>query len=136
VNPLRRRRQVAAGHLGAAYRSFRSAVDALEEAKASLVSAAPTGRRAGGPLAEALAGFEEGLAAARRAMDGWRVPETEEAWLACSAGLLEVGRRADRLRLMEEAPEAYEQLYGMLGDLIEPLEAFDLAAARFRQLGE
>ena len=88
----------------------------------------------GTPLAEALAGFEEGLREAEGEMPQWRVLEVEDAWLLCLEALEESGRRAARLRL-GDVPDGYEQLYGSLGDLMEPLEAFARALARFRELG-
>jgi hypothetical protein len=114
--------------------AFRSTLTLVEEAKRRLAAAAPAGRSAGVPLAEALAGFEEGLLAARSTMDGWRAAEVEEVWSGCSAALDESSLRAGRLRL-GQPPEGYEQLYGTLGDLMDPLEAFARALDRFRALG-
>lgn len=88
----------------------------------------------GMPLADALAGFEEHLLGATRAMPAWRTAEVEEVWQLCAAGLRESSRRAEALRL-GEAPSGYEQLYTVLAELMEPLEAFAAAAARFRGLG-
>jgi hypothetical protein len=106
----------------------------VEEAKRGLVAAAPAGRSAGIPLAEALAAFEQGLDEAAASMSPWRRPEVIEAWDACMMGLEEAGRRAERLRL-GDPPEGYEQLYGELEDLMEPLDAFAGAFERFRKLG-
>ena len=106
----------------------------MEEAKASLAAAAPGGRAPGVPLAQALAEFELGLAEVARVMPAWRTTEVEDVWLGCSAALREASRRGEALRL-GEPPEAYEQLYGVLGDLMEPLEAFAFALDRFRDLG-
>jgi hypothetical protein len=132
---FRRRRSVAVSpELLEAFASFRQAVDAVEEAKRRLASAAPGGRTPGIPLVEALAGFEEGLRDAAGEMPGWRRAEVEDVWLACAAALEESGRRAARLRL-GDVPEGYEQLYGTLGDLMDPLVAFGEAVERFRELG-
>src|SRR5436309_2337850 len=107
---------------------------AVEEAEQSLASAAPGGRSAGVPLAEALAGFERCLREASASMASWRRPELEASWNACRQGLDEADRRAERFRL-GEAPGGYEELYGELGDLIDPLDAFASAVERFRELG-
>jgi hypothetical protein len=109
-------------------------VNLVEEAKRRLAGAAPGGRSAGVPLAEALLGFEEGLRAATEAMADWGVAELEDVWEACSAGLDESLRRAERLRL-GEVPVGYEQLYGSLADLMDPFESFALALQRFRSVG-
>jgi hypothetical protein len=130
----RRRSAPVPAELRDAFASFRRTVDVVEEAKRGLASAAPGGRTPGTPLAEALARFEEGLREATGHMPRWRVPEVQETWLLCLEALEESGRRAARFRL-GDVPEGYEQLYGSLGDLMEPLEAFARALARFRELG-
>jgi len=105
----------------------------VERAKASLAAAALRGRAQGVPVAEALVGFEAALEEARQSMPAWRTAEVEETWLRCAAGIDEASRRAEALRL-GEAPSGYEQLYTVLGDLMEPLEAFAVALNRFRRL--
>jgi hypothetical protein len=106
----------------------------VEQAKDSLAAVAPGGRGQGVPLAEGLAGFEMSLREADGAMPAWRIPEVDEAWQPCKAALYESLRRAEALRL-GEVPAGYEQLYTVLGDLMEPLDAFATAADRFRELG-
>jgi hypothetical protein len=103
----------------------------VEEAAEALATARPSGRGPGAPPATALAGFEEGIRAARETMPEWRSSGVDDAWRACLAGLDEAGLRAERLRL-ESAPEGYEQLYGALGDLLEPLEVFAQTLERLR----
>lgn len=111
--------------------AFSAVVERVEHGKAVLVSAVPTARAEGTPLAEALHGFEEALRRARDEMHDWRTPETESSWRACSEALEEAKRRAERLRL--EAPSLdYEGLVMTLGDLIAPLDAFGDAARRLR----
>jgi hypothetical protein len=132
---FRKRRPVSVSpQLTEASVAFRRTVDAVEGAKRRLSAAAPGGRSAGVPLAEALAGFEEGLGEARAIMPGWRVPEMQDEWSGCSAAVDEVLDRAKRLRL-GAVPEGYEQLYGILGDLMDPLDAFARPFRRFRALG-
>jgi hypothetical protein len=113
---------------------YRRSVREVEAAKASLAAAAPGGRGQGVPLAQALAEFEWGLAEAGRAMNSWRTAQVEEEWQACSAALREAAGRAEALRL-GQIPQGYEQLYTVLQDLMEPLEAFAAASDRFRGLG-
>jgi hypothetical protein len=113
--------------------AFRVSVDGVEEAKGRLAAAAPGGRSRGVPLAEALAAFEVGLHETQATMAAWRIPDVEDVWNECSAALAESLRRAERLRL-GDAPDGYEQLYGTLGDLMDPLEAFASAVDRFRAL--
>jgi hypothetical protein len=114
--------------------AFREVLAAVEEAKSSLVAAAPVGRGAGIPLADALLGFESALHLAAERMPGWRVPSVGPEWEASRAALDEAARRAQDFRL-RPAPPAYEQLYGALADLLDPLDAFARARQRFRELG-
>ena len=86
------------------------------------------------PLAEALWGFESDIAEAREAMSGWRTPETEDVWAACQSALRRSASAAEALRL-GEPPDGYEELYGRLAELLEPLDAFSVAAGRIRELG-
>ena len=86
------------------------------------------------PLAEALFGFELGLAEASTGMLAWRVPEVDETWWSCREGLDEAARRAEALRL-EGSPDGYEELAGVLADLLDPLQPFAGALRRFRELG-
>jgi hypothetical protein len=130
----RRRASTVRPEVLKAFEAFQRSVDLIEDAKGGLAAAAPGGRSAGVPLAQALAGFEEGLRGASSAMPDWRVAEVEEVWSVCSAGVTESARRADRLRL-GDAPEGYEQLYGALANLMDPLEAFAAALQRFRSMG-
>src|SRR5204863_7092702 len=85
----------ANAQLHAAASAFREALEAVESAKASLVRAVRAGRAPGVPLAEALAGFEEGLAETAARMPAWRNPEIEWEWVACSAGLVAARNRAE-----------------------------------------
>ena len=84
-------------------------------------------------MAAALATFEARLQEARSDMEGWREPPTEHEWRRCAEALDEASRRAERLRL-EASPATYEELYGMLGDIMEPLEVFGTAERRLRGL--
>ena len=122
------------GDLHDAFVRFRQTVAAVEAAKESLAAAAPRGRSAGVPLAEALAGFEQGLRDASASMPGWRRAAVEKVWGSCRRALDEASRRAERFRV-GQAPEGYEALYGELGDLMEPLDAFAATLERFHELG-
>lgn len=111
--------------------AFSEVVERVEYGKAALVSAVPTARAPGTPLADALHAFELALDQARSEMGGWRTRETEDSWQACSSALDESARRAERFRL--EAPSLdYEGLVMTLGDLIAPLDAFGDAARQLR----
>jgi hypothetical protein len=124
-----RRRRTADPALGAVRETVRS----VEAAKDALASARPSRRGEGAPLAEALAGFEEWLAGAEASMAGWRTVELEGSWSACHGALVEARRRAEALRLSSSPPEGYEQLYTVLGELMDPLDAFEDALASVRR---
>jgi hypothetical protein len=128
---LKRRRIPA--ELEGAHAAFEATLARVERAKEDLVSTVPSARAPGRPLAEALADYEEGLAAATAAMPGWRRPETEEPWAACDAALGEALALADRFRL--ETPELpFDALMFALQDLMVPLDAFETAALAWRKL--
>jgi hypothetical protein len=112
---------------------FEATLVRIEEAKTELVGAVPTGR-GGRPLAEALAGFEVLLAEARESMPAWRVDSVGAEWAACLAAVDEAAKRAERLRL-DQTPRGYEELYGTLADILEPLDAFARAQDRFVDRG-
>jgi hypothetical protein len=106
----------------------------VDEAKATLLLGVPSGRSARIPLAEALAGFEQGLRDARAGMASWRMGAVEAEWTACSKALDRAAERAERLRL-EVPTDAYGELVSLLDGLLDPLDAFWAAASKFRSLG-
>lgn len=120
--------------LQAPSRAFDDVVLLLERAKAALTASVPGTRVPGRPLAEALWGFEAGLRDVRSRMDAWRSDEVEREWRTASEGLDEALERAHRLRTEGVQPEGFEGLIGVVGDLIAPLEAFERAAERFKEL--
>jgi hypothetical protein len=134
----RRGRREVAPEAAEAHEGFRATLAAVEEARATLMLGVPSGRSPRLPLAEALFGFERGLAEARGRMAGWRAKASAgpaaEAWAVCDRALEEAGRRAERLRV-EAGPEAYEELVPLLDALLEPLGAFETAAGRLRSSG-
>lgn len=106
----------------------------VEPAKAAITDVMPSTRMPGTPLPDALMEFESRLGRARPLMPGWRRPETEEVWTACDAGLAESAERARRFR--EEAPDlgGFEGLIWAVEHLMDPLDAFARAEARFDEL--
>jgi hypothetical protein len=129
----RRKASAATEELRRAWAGFRALEAKVEEAKATLLLGIPSGRRPQLPLAEALAGFELGLREASSEMGGWRLPEVESEWVACQTAVGLTLERAERLRL-EVPTDAYEELVPWLDEVLEPLEAFGRAAARFSSL--
>jgi hypothetical protein len=130
---IRRRRRLPEELEGPA-RAFDELLPALERAKAALTESVPGTRLPGRPLAETLWEFETGLREVRAGMDGWRAPEVQEQWSAASAGLDDALDHAERIRTDARAPAGFEALIGMIGDLLAPLEPFEAAADRFREL--
>lgn len=114
--------------------ALRAVVVEVEASKAAMTRTVPSTRSAGTPLAEGILELEQRLAAAQESMATWRHPELEAEWLACDAGIRESLERARRLR--EDPPElgGFEGLIWAVDQLLEPLEAFDAAAERFRTL--
>ena len=134
---IRRRRDDGpiSGDLAHAFQGFRGTLELVEDAKSALAATAPRRRTPGLPLAQALAEFEQGLARASASMGRWLLPAVDEQWAVCRSALAESAHRAEVLRL-GDAPGGYEELYGTLVDLMEPLDrAFETALYRFRELG-
>ena len=129
---LRRRRLPE--HLEAPARAFDDLLPPLERAKAALTGSVPGTRLPGRPLAETLSEFEDGLREVRDGMDAWRSPDLELEWEECSRGLDEALEFADRVRTEGVQPDGFEGLIGLIGDLLAPLDAFELASTRFREL--
>ena len=129
---LRRRRLPE--HLEAPAKAFDDLLPPLERAKAALTGSVPGTRLPGRPLAETLSEFEDGLREVREGMDAWRSADVEPEWEACSRGLDEALEFADRVRTEGVQPEGFEGLIGLIGDLLAPLDAFERASTRFREL--
>jgi hypothetical protein len=129
------RRRPLPSVLEAGRTAFRDLLPGLEDAKSALLASVPGTRLPGRPLAETLLEFEEGLREVRAGMDTWRIPEVQDAWTRASEGLDEAIEQAELVRLSASAPEGFEGLIGLVGDLMAPLEAFGDAAERFHKLG-
>ena len=113
---------------------LRQVVIEVEAAKDAMTGTVPSTRSAGTPLAEGILELEHRLAAAQVLMPAWRHPELEDEWLACDAGIRESLERARGLR--EDPPElgGFEGLIWAVDQVLQPLEAFEAAAERFRTL--
>ena len=105
------------------------AIEEVERAKAALVSAAPSGRSAGAPLAEALAGFDAHLRDARDL-----IAQVEADWddadrSAC-VGAIDASLAVTQWLRLEGDPGGYEGLYPILADAMRPLEVVEQVLRR------
>ena len=116
------------------FAAFSDLIAELEPAKAALTRVLPTTRLPGTSLPDAIADYEGSLVRAVARMPAWRHPAVEDGWIACDEGLTIARERARRLR--EDAPDlgGFEGLIGAVEHLLDPLEPFEAAAARFREL--
>jgi hypothetical protein len=128
------RRKELPPELRPAFLAFSEVVDAIEPAKAAVAEVLPGTRLPGRPLNDALAEYRAGIEGARAGMDGWRRPEVEAEWQACSAALSLAVARSRALAGQEEDPEGFEGLLWTVQGLIEALDPFVGAAERFRNL--
>jgi hypothetical protein len=128
------RRKRLPNELIAPLKALRAVVVEVEAAKDAMTGTVPSTRSAGTPLAEGIHELEGRLAAAQALMPAWRHPRLEDEWRACDEGIRESLDRARRLR--EDPPElgGFEGLIWAVDQLLEPLEAFEAAADRFRTL--
>ena len=131
MSPRRRR---FPEHLQRPASAFDDLLPPLGRAEAALTGSVPGTRLPGRPLAETLSEFEDGLREVRDGMDAWRSPDIEPEWEACSRGLDETLALVDRVRTEGAQPEGFEGLIGLIGDLLAPLDAFERASERFREL--
>ena len=113
---------------------LREVVAEIDAAKDAMTGTVPSTRSPGTPLAEGILELEQRLKAAQALMAAWRHPDLEDEWRACDDGIGESLERAQRLR--EDPPElgGFEGLIWAVDQLLEPLEAFEAAAERFRTL--
>lgn len=113
---------------------LRAVAAEIEAAKRALTGTVPSTRSPGTPLAEGIHELERRLTTAKELMPLWRHASLEEEWRACDEGIAESLDRARRLR--EDPPElgGFEGLIWAVDRLLEPLEAFEAAAERFRTL--
>jgi hypothetical protein len=107
-------------------------VTSVSRARESLLRAVPRGRSPGIPVAEALAAFEADLGAARQALDRWPPGIASEVRGACINAVAESLRLAETLRL-EATPKGYEELYVILGGVLDPLDVFGEVARSLRE---
>lgn len=128
------RRKRLPAELEDAYGAFRASVEPLERGKAALTESVPGTRLPGRPLAETLLEFEEGLRHAQAGLPDWRAPGVEDEWTSAGEAIRSCLGMAERLRLDAEMPVGFEALIGTIGDLMAPLEAFEVAERRFRAL--
>jgi hypothetical protein len=128
------RRRKLSDELQRSLEGLRQVVEEIEAAKGALTDTVPSTRAPGTPLADAILELERRLAAAHVLMPTWRHPDLEDQWRACDEGIRESLVRARLLR--EDPPElgGFEGLIWAVDRLLEPLEAFEAAAERFRTL--
>jgi hypothetical protein len=128
------RRKRVPDDLAPSLRGLRAVVVEVEAAKAAMIATVPSTRLPGAPLPDALLALDEHLRRARDLLPVWRHPQVEDEWRACGEGIDEALRRAAELR--EQAPDlgGFEGLIWAVDQLLEPLEAFEAAAERFRTL--
>jgi hypothetical protein len=128
------RRKELPPELRPAEAAFELVLGELEPGKVAITDVLPGTRMPGRPLHDALQEYERRLAAASVLMPGWRRSELEAQWVACDAGLS--AARSLTRRAREEALDVvgFEGMLGLVEELLDPLDPFAEAEARFRQL--
>ena len=131
---MRFRRRRLPDDLAPAFDAFRRVLDEVEPAKADLTDVVPGSRLPGRPLDDALRGFVARLARAEALMPSWRRQELAPVWSACADGL--AAARADASSILDEGrePAGFGDLLGIVEGLLDRLEPFAEAEARFEEL--
>jgi hypothetical protein len=106
--------------LEAAWASFLRLAAALDEGSRALLATVPTARRPGVSMAAGVAGFQAGLAAARRELPGWGLTELAEANAAAAEAIGAAAERAARLPGRAEGLD-FEHRNDLVGDVLEEL---------------
>lgn len=92
---------------------------AVEAAQRALLTSIPTFRDDGAPLAVALAGFDDHLGDAERALAQWQAPEAMRDRVA---GAIRTAREEAATLRLEPNSLVFEALNGRIGDILFPLE--------------
>lgn len=131
--PLLRRRPPPDPDLARSRTAFAALAERLDGAQRALLSAVPTARDPGVPLAQAIAELEDGLRRAEELMKEWWHPRAVEVWDQCREALATSRAEAEHLRL-EPRALPFEQLNARIGDVLAPLEVFADAERWIRRL--
>jgi len=129
-----RRRAELPPELLAPYDAFLAVLEELEPAKAAVVDAVPGSRLPGRPWRDAVTEYRDRLDRSTALMPAWRCQPLDEEWEACDHGLGVALARAHRLLAAEDDPTGFEGLLATVERLLDPLEPFATAEARFRSL--
>jgi hypothetical protein len=134
MRPIFTRKRGLPPELEVPLEGLRRVVVEVEAAKDAMTGTVPSTRSAGTSLAEGIFELERRLATAQVLMAAWRHPDLETEWSQCDEGIRQSLDRARQLR--EDPPElaSFEGLIWAVDLLLEPLEAFEAAAERFRTL--
>jgi hypothetical protein len=128
------RRKRLPDDLAPAFDAFGRVLEELEPAKADLIDVVPGGRLPGRPLDDALGAFVARLVRVEALMPAWRRPELAPVWSACADGV--AAARADASSIIDEGrePSGFGDLLGIVKGLLDRLEPFAEAEARFEEL--
>jgi hypothetical protein len=128
------RRKRLPAELLPAFDAFHGILEEIEPAKADLTDVVPGSRLPGRPFDDALRGFVARMDRAIVLMRAWRRPEFESVWSACADGL--AAARADASAILADArePSGFGELLGIVEGILDRLEPFAEAEARFEQL--
>jgi len=120
--------------LAPALDAFERVVEQIEPVKAGLTEVVPGSRLPGWPLEDALEAFVAGIDRAMLLMPSWRRPELEGVWSACAEGLAAARSDAAAILAAASEPTGFGELLAIVERLLDRLEPFADAEARFSEL--
>lgn len=94
----------------------------------------PVGRVDPAPLSVGLALLRDELAAVRKELPAWRVPEVEAQWQAAEAALIEAAGAIKAAERIAATTTELEVLLEAVGDVVTPLDAWREAERGWRRL--
>jgi len=128
------RRKALPDALVPAFDAYQLVLEEIEPAKAALTDVLPGSRLPGHPLGDALGAFVARLDRAGALMTAWRRPELGPVWSACAAGLADARSDAAGLLAAGSEPSGFGELLAIVERLLDRLEPFADAEARFAEL--
>ena len=129
-----RRRPELPADLHDAWWTFLDCAQAIEAGRRVLLGTLPTGRVEPAPVAVGADALQRSLEDVREWMPAWRLPEIEQDWADCVAGIDEAEAELVALRQVAAETGELEELLEAVGAVVAPLDSFADAERAWRRV--